>query len=346
MSKFCLSSPSRDQCYLKFIVFFIILLGFAQTPAAEKSDDKTVLLAILARNKEHVLPKYLECIENLDYNKQLISIYINTNNNEDQTKELLEDWVKKNEGRYKRIIFESHHVNQSDQTLPHQWTPERFNILAKIRNKSLQKAKEENVDFYFVVDCDNFVTPCALKELIKKDKPIIAPLLKAIPIQGFRYSNFFAAVTDAGYYIDHEDYDPIRTRQKVGTFKVPVVHCSYLIKSEFLDRLNYIDETTHYEFIVFSRTARENNIDQYICNEKNFGLLLHFGENLTLEEESQRVKEEPFQNALQELHVIYEGLPEPTEKTLSHTEQIALYRLMNGFIFHTISIPFLTASIP
>ena len=52
-------------------------------------------------------------------------------------------------------------------------------MLGAIRNKSLQQAKEQKCDFYFVVDCDKFITPCTLKELVNKDKPIIGGALVA-----------------------------------------------------------------------------------------------------------------------------------------------------------------------
>jgi hypothetical protein len=287
----------------------IFLNSFLQ--AAETSENKTVFLTILARNKGHILPQFLNCIENLDYNKKLITVYINTNDNHDKTKEMLEDWMKKNESQYKRIIFENHTRLQTQTLRPHEWSVEQLSVLAAIRNKSLEIAKKEKTDFYFVVDCDNFITPCTLKELIKKDKPIIAPLLKPIPLNPeSRYSNFFAAVTKDGYFANHPDYDQIRLRKVVGTFKVPVVHCTYLIKSEYLNQLSYIDESDEfeeYEFVVFSKDARKKNIDQYICNEKNFGLLLHFvdGEDFTLEEECKKVKEKNFQEGLSELKTIY-----------------------------------------
>ena len=244
--------------------------------------NKTVLLAILAKNKAHMLPQFLRCIENLDYDKKLISIYINTNNNEDNTIEILQAWAKKNEPLYRHICFESHEVQGAAPTKPHEWTFERFKILGGIRNKSLQKAKEYNTDYYFVVDCDNFIIPSTLKHIMAKDKPIVAPMLRALPEPGDTYANFYCDTTETGYFKGHPDYEKIVSREMVGTFKVPVAHCTYLIKSEYIDQLTYVDETLDYEYVVFSRSALKNNIDQYICNEKDFGTLLHYLQILTL----------------------------------------------------------------
>jgi Anp1 len=255
------------------------------------AEDKTVLLAILARNKAHVLPAYLTSIENLDYDKKAITVYINTNNNEDETLALLEDWARRNEGQYAQIIFDVHSVKGLVETKPHVWNAQRFKVLGRIRNKSMQMAQEHQCDYYFVVDCDNFITPCTLKALVAQDRPIIAPMLRAIPENGDPYSNFFCAIDDNGYYRDHPNYWKILNRQMLGTFKVPVVHCTYLIKTAYIDQLNYIDETNDFEFVIFSRMARKNGVSQYICNEYDFGQLIHFYTDVTLAEERQRVEE-------------------------------------------------------
>lgn len=262
-------------------------------------DGKKVLVAILARNKAHVLPKFLKGIEDQDYPKKLITVYINTNNNSDETKELLEAWQKKNASRYADIVLESHDVQQlaSVTTNPHEWQPLKLRTLALIRNKSLLKAKEHGCDYYFVADCDNFLAPSTLSLLVSKDKPIIAPMLYSIPEQNDVYSNFFYAITDNGYFASHPDFFNVFFRKMIGTYKVPLVHCAYLIKSEYIDKLNYLDGTNEYEFIIFSRNARKNNVDQYICNEIEFGTQLHYHKNLTLAEEKERfnaLKDEDF----------------------------------------------------
>lgn len=278
------------MCWLPGLILSLILCLEPLTAFANGQPIQTVLLAILARNKAHVLPDYLKCIENLDYNKKAITIYINTNNNEDETFEILNEWAKKNRKRYHKIIFNVHEVTDLAPTKPHEWTVQRFKVLGGIRNRSLQVAKERNCHFYFVVDCDNFITPCTLSELIKKNKPIIAPMLRAIPEPGDPYSNFVCDINEGGYEKDHPDYDLILQRKKTGIFRVPIVHCTYLIKTQFLDRLGYIDNTKHHEFVVFSRMARNNGVPQFICNEKNFGVLLHHSTKLTLREEQLAVK--------------------------------------------------------
>lgn len=276
-------------------LLLLLLLALHETgaaAAAKNSNPRSVLLAILARNKAHVLPAYLTCIDNLHYRKKDITVYINTNNNDDDTQQILERWAQKNQQRFRKIIFEAHQIKDLPQTRPHEWTSERFKVLGKIRNKSLKAAIENACAFYFVVDCDNFINPCTLKELVNKDLPIVAPMLKAIPIPNDAYSNYLTKIRFGDFVIDSAyDYRQILKRWIIGTFEVPVVHCTYLIKSEYIHRLSYTDDTSHHEFVIFSRYARQTGVPQYICNEKEFGSLLHLGTGLTLAEEKERVRQ-------------------------------------------------------
>lgn len=271
------------------ILLIVSALFLLPHPIRAQETDKTVLLAILARNKAHVLPHYLSCIDNLDYNKNLITIYINTNNNSDETKEILLEWITKNENNYRNIIFESHEIQELPENLPHDWTVQRLKALSIIRNKSLQMAKNFLCDYYFVVDCDNFITPITLKYLINQNKPIIAPMLTAMPEKNDPYSNFFYEIDEWGYYRNHTHYWTILSKEITGTVKVPVVHCTYLIELSCIDKVTYVDGSDDYDFVIFSRSARNNNVDQYICNDGDFGVLFHSMSCLTLQEEKAKI---------------------------------------------------------
>lgn len=277
--------PNRLILLLALVIF---TGGWCSPPPVQ---PKTVLLAILARNKAHLLHDYLTCIERLTYQKKLITIYINTNNNDDDTKQILQAWVRKNCKRYRKIVFEAHEVADLKRTKPHEWNQQRFKMLGQIRNKSLQAAIDNQCEFYFIVDCDNFIAPCTLRELVKKNLPIVAPMLRAIPVPNDTYSNFLTKIKEGDQVIQTHSYSHILRRLKIGTFEVPVVHCTYLVKSEFIPRLSYTDHYHQYEFVVFSRHARQNAVPQYICNEKDFGTILHLGTGLTLAEERAKVRQ-------------------------------------------------------
>ena len=189
-----------------------------------------------------------------------------------------------------QILFERHEVRGLSDTLPHDWTTERLRVLGAIRNKSLRIAKASGCDYYFVVDCDNFITPSTLKHLILQRKPIIAPMLTAIPQANNDYSNFFCSVDEDGYYAYNELYWNIWARDVIGTIEVPLVHCTYLIDARYLDALTYVDDSEQHEFVIFARSARDNGVCQYICNEDIFGTLFHFLSDLTLEQEKEEIE--------------------------------------------------------
>ena len=50
------------------------------------------MVAILAKQKERMLPLYLERIEALHYPKSFIVLYVRTNNNTDGTERILRQW--------------------------------------------------------------------------------------------------------------------------------------------------------------------------------------------------------------------------------------------------------------
>jgi hypothetical protein len=250
-------------------------------------ENPTVLITILARNKAHVLPDFLKCIVAQDYPKDRISIYIRTNDNRDETKEVLTDWVVKHKEEYMNIEMDGEDFDESSSPSfkPHEWNSSRFIRLGKIREVSMKKALDRDLDYYFVVDCDNFIKSFTLSHLIKLRRPIVAPMLWSFPKEKDFYSNYFAACDDNGFYQNHDLYYDILYRRKIDTFNVPVVHCTYLIDSRYIPLLRYLDGSGTYEFVVFSRRARLARINQYITNEKEFGLLLHPPDDVTLEEE-------------------------------------------------------------
>lgn len=254
-----------------------ILIFLTQTAPCFSENTKTVLLAILARDKEISLPRYLDCIDKLDYDKKSIVVYINTNNNTDNTQSILENWIKKHKNDYKYIDYEPHTVSKFSGS-------KKFQAIAKIYDKSLNKTLDYKCDYYFVVDCDSFIIPETLKILLSKNKPIVAPILYSIPNMYDVYSNYFAAIDENGYYRDDPLYYSIFYMNKKGTFKVPVVHSTYLVNAQYIDDLKYYDKSNDYPFIVFSKNARKNYIDQYICNDLPFGEIIHFITTPSLEE--------------------------------------------------------------
>jgi glycosyltransferase involved in cell wall biosynthesis len=236
-------------------------------------EAQRVMVAILAKQKEAALPLYLDCIEALDYPKSSIVLYIRTNNNTDKTEQILRDWVARVGHLYHCVELEASNVAEPiEQFQEHEWNTIRFKVLSHIRNVSLRRALEHDCKFYFVSDVDNFIRPCTLRELIALDLPIVSPLLRSISPGAF-YSNYHAEIDANGYYVECDQYHWILSRWIRGVIEVPVVHCTYLVRTDIIKHLSYEDSTGRHEYVIFSNSSRKRNIPQYVDNRQVYGYI-------------------------------------------------------------------------
>lgn len=233
------------------------------------SDD--IVIAILVKNKEYCLQFYLDCIYNFNFNKKRLHLYIRTNDNTDNTINILKKFIKKYKNEYKSVYYNDTSINNELKKYEeHEWNHIRFKILGDIRQKSIDYAIKLDCH-YFVIDCDNFITNNTLTDLFQdKDRGIIAPLL----ITNSAYANYHNDITENGYYKDDPIYYKILERAICGLIKVNVVHCTYFIHNKYLKYVNYDDNSYRHEYVIFSEKMRKSNIPQYINNIKFYGFLV------------------------------------------------------------------------
>ena len=232
----------------------------------------TVVIAILAKNKGHILPMYLRCLLAQTYPKDKIHLYIKTNDNTDNTEEVLSRFVSEYGNKYLSVFFDNQSIDEGlKRYTPHEWNSHRFKILGNIRQNSIKYAIKKK-SHYFVVDCDNLILPDTLSEMVNlKSMGVVSPIL--IRKQFDRYSNYHYDIDDNGYYKHHNNYDLIYYRKLVGIHEVKVVHCTYFINNCILDKVSYDDNSYRYEYVIFSDILRKSNIPQYIDNRKYYGFL-------------------------------------------------------------------------
>jgi hypothetical protein len=258
--------------------FLLLSLVSTMLTATAYEKDYTILrpvtIAILVKDKEHCLPLYLTCIEKQTWPKSLTYLYIRTNDNNDNSAQLLRDWVNKVKDQYLGVFFDDSDAPISvKQYVQHEWNCTRFKILGAIRQASLDWAHEHN-SHYFVIDCDNFIFPHTIETMVHTNLPIVAPLLHS----NCAYSNFHAAIDDNGYLKDSPLYLPLVNREIKGHVEMPVVHCTYFIRYEVLRHMSYDDESYRYEYVIFSDNARKKEIPQYLDTTDVFGYV-SFAEN-------------------------------------------------------------------
>lgn len=226
-----------------------------------------ITIAILCKQKAHCLPYFLECIFNQTYPKNLISLYVRSNNNTDNTLEILKSWIDCHRDKYANIYEDYTDVPEPIQNLsPHEWTTERFIILGNIRNKSLEWAYQQN-SHYFVVDCDNFIIPCTVEEMFKTRLGIVGPLLHSNSM----YSNYHKNVDARGYYAGTHEYGILLNQTIKSCVSVEVIHCTYFVRWDILPEVTYIDDTSRHEYVIFSHSARKKNILQFLDTRQIYG---------------------------------------------------------------------------
>ena len=280
--------------FRKVLVFLIVISSVAlvsvylgkssqtlDNKAVPLEKEKLVFLGMIIKNDDQLIPAFLKSMDRLDYDKKSIAVQIHLYNNNPYVKEMVQDWIKENKNKYRQIVCTD--TKTSSGTM--NYNVERFKLFGKIKNEYLSRTRELGCDYCFIIESDAFIAPYTLKMLVAMNRPIITPLLRPVPDSNTSFRNFFADVSPQGYYRDHHIYLSIADRMALGTFNVPCVHGVYLIQSRYVDRLSYVDDTEDWEFLAFSRSARKNHIDQFICNEKEFGFFLHFKKEPSEEEE-------------------------------------------------------------
>jgi len=229
-----------------------------------------IVIAILAKDKAHILPYYLQCIIHQTYPKNKLHLYIRTNDNNDTTEKVLQEFIDTYASEYASVEFISSSIDESiKQYGQHEWNTTRFRILGKIRQDSVEYANRLGVN-YFVADCDNFIRPDTISQMYSiKSLGVIAPLIRSTS----NYSNYHYAVTELGYYEENALYYNILYKTMQGIFNVAVIHCTYFIAANILQDICYDDGSGRHEYVIFSDTLRKKNIQQYIDNRYDYGTL-------------------------------------------------------------------------
>lgn len=265
-------------------IFALVLVIFGRVSAQGEMRQlpvDTITIAILAKDKAHTLPLYLKCIEQQTWPAHKTNLYIRTNNNNDKTAEILTAWVEKVRARYAIIYFDKTDVVQPVQKYgQHEWNVERFKVLGKIRQESVDWARSMR-SHYFVVDCDNFIKPHTLEKIAETNLTIVSPFMICYQMQDVKnslYSNYHAAISEDGYFADCQEYYLLWNQKIKGLIDLPVVHCAYFIRYDVLEKISYDDATHRYEYVIFSDVARKQKISQYLDNREVYGYIT-FAEN-------------------------------------------------------------------
>lgn len=244
----------------------------------------TIYFHVLAKDKAKIMNYWLEQnLDLIDYPKDRIHVRFRTNDNNDDTASIIQQWIASQENdpdgwQWGSITLDDEDIDANIKKYGvHEWNPDRFKLLGALRENGVNEAIYEGQDFYFVCDVDNFLLPHTLKTLVSYNLPVVAPLLRYAVTDDERrhlpYSNYHFLVTDNGYFLDEINYYRVLNGEIKGLIKCDVVHCTYLIRKDILPRVTYVDGSDKYEYVIFSDELRRLNIPQYLDNQEVYGYL-------------------------------------------------------------------------
>lgn len=202
--------------------------------------NKKVLIACPINSRGWVLPYYLRNLYNMEYNKKLIDIYWITNNIEDNSLVLLQEFKNKYEQEYNSITIESYNkMKFKDERIVAVREKYTYSLLSCLRNKTLDKAVELGVDYLFSSDSDILFKRDILKRLMIHSKPVVSSLLyngylftKSID-EAYKYPNILREIGHRQYEhivnfkVKNPDKNPVGTLMPVA-----FTGASFLISKE------------------------------------------------------------------------------------------------------------------
>uniref|UniRef100_T1PAU5 Glycosyl transferase n=1 Tax=Musca domestica TaxID=7370 RepID=T1PAU5_MUSDO len=319
-----------------------------------------VVIALLVRNKAHVLPLALTYLDQLDYPKDRIALWIRSDHNSDASVAILSEWLKHVEPLYHSVdkLFNDTDQRHQDEKSLLDWPQARFHHLISLKEQAFVYAQKIWADYIFYLDADVLLTePRTLKHLTDLGLPIVAPMLLS---EGL-YSNFWCGMTPDYYYLRTDMYREIYNVQQEGVFQVPMIHSAVLINANYngssyltFDRENLrtqLQNGLEYaaslgeqcrmydgpvdDIIVFAISANCSKIPLFITNEVPFGYILQPLENTDQLEQDYKQLQNIKTNIIHDLGQVaevkdylkpYERKEEKDKLSLDHIYMINLER--------------------
>uniref|UniRef100_A0A5S6R064 procollagen-lysine 5-dioxygenase n=1 Tax=Trichuris muris TaxID=70415 RepID=A0A5S6R064_TRIMR len=240
--------------------------------ALQLDEDKEkwpfVMLASFITKPYPFVDRYLENLLSLSYPKSRMGIYL-YNGVENYT-QIVADF--RQEAVKSFAFVESPSITSGD---------ERFAFVKistgsaaderQARDKAVQWCQERQCDYMLVWDVGaRLEMPDTLQRLIRRNKPIVAPLLHT---EGRLWSNFWGAISDTGFYARSDDYVAIVERKRLGVWNVPYVCLLYLVRKERLSKM--VNPYSHnYDLdadMSFCQYCRDKEYFMYVDNTVRYG---------------------------------------------------------------------------
>ncbi|KAA0203617.1 hypothetical protein HAZT_HAZT002377 [Hyalella azteca] len=240
----------------------------------------SIMVVLLARNKEHTLPYFLTLFEQLDYPKSRMALYIRADHCEDQTIPILETWLQENKKFYHStdVMLDRNSTLYMGESSRTERSDSSYEGIIDIKEAALAKARSMWADYVLFLDMDIFIVePDIINILLEENQPIIAPMIHSLG----KYSNFWGGMSEDYWYVRTDQYLDILEKKQKGCFSVPMVHSFVLVnlKVSDTDYLTFNPDNVQGhllpldDIIAFAVSAREAGLEMTICNEATYGYM-------------------------------------------------------------------------
>lgn len=289
----------------------------------------TIFISILVHpwNKLPFLYYIFGALENQEYDKKKIHVQIRTEklfdtenhcsdkimNENSKSINFLHSWTHHFASLYKNIdlLVENEFVNSKNyQHLCNElqnntysyWTQDdSYKRLAVRKESALQDARQSWADVFLTLDADiiltNKQTLNHFSQLLVSPKlnqassqfMLVSPMLKS----SGQFSNFWASISNDGFYETSDKYFDYLEYKTKGQFAVPMIHSCIFInlrceecnkKVSFLptsqDLVSRDDELTYDDMLMFSRNALRQSIQMFVDNSQVWGFIPPFIDEL------------------------------------------------------------------
>jgi len=243
--------------------------GWSPTKGCLSCDENTIELASIPQNEwptvligvqiptlTPFLAAFLKSISDLEYPKDKIDLFIH--NGQEHHSGVVEEWLKRVEGKYNSITYKSHADNLNIQ---------------QAHNMALMQWRKIRTDYQLTIDSSvSLSTTKTLQLLIQQNRTIITPMMSKY--QKF-WSNFWGDVSADGYYSRSPDYLEIVKNKRKGVWNSPFVSLIYLINKSVLDVIPanpYTSPMVDMD-IQFAHNLRNAGLFMYTTNLEHHGHL-------------------------------------------------------------------------
>ncbi len=224
--------------------------------------ESKILIGAPLSNEEANLPDYLNCISNLNYPKNNITLAWFINNSNDSTLSILQEFIRKNYELYSHIYLAFDPIKLENKFTSKRNFAYRFGmtgdkpgtceIMAMGKNWLKTCISDENHVLY--IEGDIFISPDCIVELLKEGKDIVGALCRT----GISAFNFMDRDGDGwtrtpGWYPE-------------GTVQVDYICGPVLYKSEIFKKLPFTQTRGVGEDAEAMNWCAKNGIERWLCS--------------------------------------------------------------------------------